>query len=299
MSWEDKFTTWAKPISDSLEERCENAERAIKEAIVAYRPLSSHNVKVFTQGSYKNGTNVRVDSDVDVCICLTSTFFYDLPEGMQPVTAGIYTPGAINYTSFRNLVEEALVAKFGRRYVTRGSKCFDIHENTYRIDADVVTAFQYREYTGQIKNGQYEYREGIKFYPDDGGEIINWPHHTYMNGLLKDVLTEMRYKKIVKILKMLRSEMQDNRIAHARDIGSFLIDSLVFNVPHPKFNGSTYTADVRNVLAHCFNKTLNDQDSALWIEVNEIKRLFHYSQPWTRLQAHNFLSAAWDYLGFV
>jgi hypothetical protein len=33
-------------------------------------------------------------------------------------------------------------------------------------------------------------------------------------------------------------------------------------------------------------------------EVNELKYLFRGSHPWTLEQAHAFISAVWDYLGY-
>jgi hypothetical protein len=35
---------------------------------------------------------------------------------------------------------------FDRGAVQRGNKAFDVHANTYRVDADVVAAFEYRWY---------------------------------------------------------------------------------------------------------------------------------------------------------
>ena len=79
---------------------------------------------------------------------------------------------------------------------------------------------------------------------------------------------------------------------------SFLIECLVWNVPNEGLNHDTYTADVRSALAHLFNNTRNDDGCKEWGEINELKYLFRTSQPWTREQAHKFLSAAWDYIGF-
>jgi len=53
-----------------------------------------------------------------------------------------------------------------------------------------------------------------------------------------------------------------------------------------------------NMLAHCFNHTLDDAKCSKWGEVSELKYLFRVNQPWTRQQAHSFLSAAWAYIGF-
>ncbi|HKB58323.1 MAG TPA: hypothetical protein VKC51_12125, partial [Lacunisphaera sp.] len=58
------------------------------------------------------------------------------------------------------------------------------------------------------------------------------------------------------------------------------------------------TDDVQNILAYTFNNTLKAEDCKGWGEVNDLHYLFHAGQPWTREQAHAFLSAAWDYLEF-
>ncbi len=92
--------------------------------------------------------------------------------------------------------------------------------------------------------------------------------------------------------------MEDQGVKAASGIGSFLIESLVWNVPKEAFLHDTYTADVQYVLAHAFNNTRKDEDCSDWREVNKIKYLFHAAQPWTREQVHTFLSAAWDYVGF-
>jgi hypothetical protein len=84
----------------------------------------------------------------------------------------------------------------------------------------------------------------------------------------------------------------------ANNIGSFLIECLVWNAPNEAFNHDTYTSNVRSALVHTFNNTLDDERCKEWGEVNELKYLFRSSQPWTRQQAHAFLSAAWDYIGY-
>ena len=68
VDWESTFSSWAKPPGKTEQEGCENAEGAIKNAIAASDKLKSRNIKVFTQGSYQNNTNVRQDSDVDIGI---------------------------------------------------------------------------------------------------------------------------------------------------------------------------------------------------------------------------------------
>ena len=76
--------------------------------------------------------------------------------------------------------------------------------------------------------------------------------------------------------------MRDENIAAAKNIGSFLIECLVWNAPNEAFGHATYSSDVRSVLVHTFNNTLDDEHCKEWGEVNELKYLFRTSQPWTR-----------------
>ncbi len=75
--WESTFRSWASPPGKTEQERCENAIRAIKNAITRSPQLNQRDIKVFTHGSYRNNTNVRQDSDVDIGILCTDTFFYE------------------------------------------------------------------------------------------------------------------------------------------------------------------------------------------------------------------------------
>jgi tRNA nucleotidyltransferase (CCA-adding enzyme) len=77
--WEAVFTTWSKGPSDTENRRAENAERQIRQAIVSDHKLSSRNITVFTQGSYRNRVNVRKDSDVDIGILCFDNYFPDYP----------------------------------------------------------------------------------------------------------------------------------------------------------------------------------------------------------------------------
>jgi hypothetical protein len=292
MSWEDTFTTWSKGPGTTEQQKCENAESVISRILKADRRLANIPFRVFTQGSYRARTNVRQDSDVDICVLHTNAFFHQLAPGAVDPTS--HLPSAEpSFPDFKMLVHAALAAELGALGVTRGNKAIDVHANSYRIDADVVPAFEHRYYYNAGTHAT-----GIEFRPDSGGRVINWPEQTRANGIAKHERTARQYKRAIRILKRLRNKMQDENIATAHDIASFLIECLVWNAPDSAFNHNTYTAVIRDVLMHTFNNTINDADCQEWGEVNEIKYLFRPSQPWTREQAHKFLSAAWDYIGF-
>lgn len=298
MSWENTFQTWANGPSQTEQEKSENTERVICDALNNNDRLAKLNILVFAQGSYKARTNVKLDSDVDICILLKDQVFVDYPQNFTDKDSGL-SDGTLIYPEFKNLVEETLVKRFGRQQVVRGNKAFDIHENTSRVAADVVPAFEHRRYTGKFNlNGTPEYLSGVEFRPDKGGRIINWPDQTHSNGVSKNTDTSRRYKRIIRILKRLRNQMQEKKIVAANNVASFLIESLVWNVPNASFNHSNYSDDVRDVLAHIFNNTISDEKCSEWGEVNELKYLLRGGQPWSRIQAHNFISAAWDYIGF-
>lgn len=296
MLWEDTFKSWGAPPGTTEQQKMENAEDAIRKAIKANVRLSKMDISIIRQGSYNARTNVRQHSDVDICVCLNSIFFRRYPEGKIQEHYG-HSAGDISFIDYKNFVHTALDNYFGYRNITRGNKAFDVHSNTYRVDADVVPAFAYRFYQGE-REDEYIQPAGIAFDPDKGERVINWPHHTHKNGNAKQERTGQRYKKMVRIVKKLRNTMQEEDIVAAMDIGSFQIESAVWNVPDEGFNHDTYEADVRYVLAHCFNKTLPRGDHENMREVNDLKVLFDAHQPWTREQANSFFSAAWDYVGF-
>lgn len=289
-TWEETFTSWGKGPGTTEQAKCENAETAIRKAIAADATLSKMDVTVFPQGSYRNETNVRQNSDVDICVRLNSAFFEDYPPGTQREQFG-NGPGSITFGNYKGLVGTALANYFAKGVVKRGNKTFNIKDNTYRIDADAVATFEHRRY--QLRpDGTHYYLSGIGFDTDTGQRITNWPEQNYRNGLEKHEATGRRYRKMVRIIKRLRDVMQEEKIAAANTIASCLIEALAWNVPNEGFGHDTYTADVRFVLAHAFNNTTSDDKCREWREVNELKYLFRPAQPWTREQANSFLSAA-------
>ncbi|MCK4782474.1 MAG: nucleotidyltransferase [Desulfobacteraceae bacterium] len=291
-NWEEKFKRWAAPPGKTEKERCSNAEKAIRNAIKASDKLNHRNIRIFTQGSYRNNTNVRADSDVDVGILCFDTFFYDFPEGYTRESFGII-PASYHYEQFKNEVGEALISYFGSGAVSRGNKAFDVHETSYHVEADVAAFFEHRRYSTDGK-----YLSGVELRPDNGGKIINWPEQHYQNGVEKNKATSRAYKSLVRIIKSLCNEMSEQNIQQAKEICGFLIECLVWNVPNSSFSHSDWTGDVRACLAYLFNNTKEAEKCIDWGEVSELKYLFRGGQKWTRQQAFLFIDKARDHIGF-
>lgn len=294
MTWEEQFNIWAIPPSKTEQEKCSNAESGVKDALANEPALNIHSVRAFAQGSYANRTNVKAESDVDICVLTTDSFFFKLPDGYSPAHFGIVTPATYTYQQYRGDIRSALVRRFGAAAIREGSKAFDVHENSYRVEADVVPCFEYRWY----REGGTPL-EGTAFQTKSGTLIVNWPQQNYDNGVKKNEATGQHFKPMVRILKSLRTEMAGQGSALAESMPSFLIESLLWNVPNEGFANPSYEADVRWCLAYIFNGTIDSFGSMLWTEVNGIKSIFESGQPWTRDQVHAFAAAAWDHVGFT
>ena len=290
--WNQQFQAWSQAPSQTEVDKADNTVRAVRKAVEASDALRGHSVAVFPQGSYRNRTNVRQDSDVDVGVICSDTFHYQLPDGMSAPDFSI-APASYSAAQFRADLQSALVSYFGAPAIRVGKKAFDVHENTYRINADVVPCFDFRLYS----NDQ-ACLEGAAVLPQAGGYIMNWPQQNYDNGIAKNTNTNQSYKGVVRILKNLKNEMEENDIQAAKDACSFLLESLAYNVPREGFLNLTYRDDVRWVLAHLCNETRESGGHASWLEVNEIKYLFHARQPWERAATNRFLNAAWSYIGY-
>jgi hypothetical protein len=292
MGLEETIGNWAQPPSQGEQDRCDRTATEVRAAIAASGRLRYRNVEVFIHGSFRNRVNVRAESDVDVGVLYPDSFYPELPAGYTNANFGLVAATYL-YPEFKNDVGDALVAHFGRNFVKRTNKTFEVRANQSRVDADVTPFFPYRRYD---TSGRWD--EGVKLVADDGQMIVNWPQQNYDNGVAKNDATGRGFKGVVRILKKLCVEMEQRRVLGSSGVCGLLIESMVYNVPNAAFGFRTWTECVREVLAVLFNSTLDDQRCAHWTETNERKLLFGPHQKWTRTQAHGFLDAAWNFLRF-
>lgn len=306
--WHELFKTWSKPPSDTEETKGANAAGMIRKAIRASENLSGHNIDIYATGSYRNNTNVKLDSDIDVAVVLRDSIFSELPDGLTKADVGISSPASYGWQAFRDDVGQALRDFFGRHGVEKGDKSYKLRENSYRLNADVTPFLVHRRYTGdKTANGDWKYLEGVELRSRSlSKSVVNWHQQHYDNGVAKNSATNRRYKRIVRILKKLRQDMSENGSWEAKqavkEVNSFLLECLVYNVPNTKFNLSdgSYYDDVKAVIAASFHQTKNDAaDASNRVEVSELKYLFAKTQPWTQAQAHSFIKQSWYHVGFT
>lgn len=303
--WHEQFKTWAKPPSDTEEDKASRAARMINDALRSSPYLMDRNFDVYASGSYRNNTNIRLGSDIDIAIVLDDAFFYRIPDGYSAQYFGLGTPADYGLSQFRDDVGRALRDKFGAS-VTQGNKTFDIAGNSGRLPADATPFLVYRKYSGHRKfDGTWEYHEGVKTVDRaTGQEIINWHQDHYDNGVAKNTATGRRFKRVVRILKQLREDMLAKGSALQRQaatpMASFLLECIPFNASDTSFykvEGSYYE-DVKAVISEMWRATCDDYSAANLVEVNRRKNLFGTHQRWTRAEVNAFLASAWNYVGF-
>ena len=255
------FDNWRKPPSDSEETKLSNASRMVKEAIAADPTLNKMSIEVFGQGSYANDTNVKLNSDIDINVCLSDTIFNSVPDGMADSDFGL-VPSSYKYSQFKDAIEKALVNKFGRSEVVRNDKCITVKGNSNRVEADVVPSFEFRRYE-KDKN----YLKGVKFISDTGISVINYPKQHIQNAIQKNKDTQRRFKRLTRLYKRLRYRMHDEGKLKQKGITSFLLECLVWNVPNRIFNDyETWTERLKQSIIYLYGKTKTEEGFNEWGE---------------------------------
>ena len=232
---ESRIDSWANPPSETEDERCTNAISQITDAL---HSRFGNDITVIKQGSHRNRTNVKTDSDVDLAIVHTGYFFPDtngLSEADKERYARESVPASYPYSQFKNDVHAVLQGKFGSSAVERKNKCVRVSGNSYRVNADVVPAYEHHRFSAYNVVSD----KGIELVTDEGIRIHSFPEQHYESGVKKNEETGKAFKSVVRILKNVRNEFVDKGLMKLEAMPSFFIESLVWNVPASHFRGTT------------------------------------------------------------
>lgn len=313
---EEFFIKLAKPVSDTEDKKCLNAIDGVvkalkkegwtrksnlegyerfKESETAYKTtlnLNGKTVKVLIQGSYANNTNVRKESDVDIAVVLTSSFRPTYRKGVSGKNYG-FSAASYNLEDLKRDVHKALKDHLYND-VKPGCKSLKVMESTTTVPTDVVPALQKRDYTRDYSFDENNFVGGIIIRDSCKNlEIINFPEQHIENGISKNKNTNFRYKKIVRIFKNLKNRMKNENIALDGNVSSFLIESLVYNVPNNYFKGTSSLRDIVKNTVSFWSLSITSNKS-LYMEANDIKVLFDNSSKYNA--AINFLGNVRKYL---
>ena len=200
-------------------------------------PIRGLDYEVFLQGSYKNSTNIRGDSDVDVVAQLNSTFESDkglLTEFQRSLLDQTLTGATYLLPDFRRDVIKALRSYFGADAVTEGNKSLKLAAAPGRLAADVVVCLQYRRYLRFWSQQDHQFIEGIVFYTQmEGHRVINFSKPHYENGVTKNDAAHCNgwYKPAVRMFKNARTYLEDHGRIRAGLAPSYFLECLLYNVP--------------------------------------------------------------------
>jgi len=203
-------------------------------------PYASRNFDIFLQGSYGNNTNIYAESDVDVVIALTSTYYSDLNwlnDDQKQAYNKNRSPAQYGITEFRDEVLQWLKTNYGSS-VDDGTKAIRVNAGNGRRDADVLPCAEhrlYRSYGGPYFNN---YESGITFWPKGGSQVVNFPKQHKQNCIAKHSATTSRFKPTVRVFKNMRNAMQQKGYLAKGRAPSYFIEGMLSNVPAAKFTHS-------------------------------------------------------------
>ncbi len=217
---DERISNWAKPISDTEEEKCLSAIRQIGDVI---RDRFGHRVKIIHQGSHANRTNVPAESDVDIAVIYEDSYFSNV-EWLSPEHQlhhwNNLVPATYPFEQFKKDVHKALSERFGIHNVERKNKCIRVTGNTTRINADVVPAFPSHSYSAP---DMISY-SGIGFVTDEQKLTHSFPVQHYNSGVRKNEATSTAFKAVVRVLKNVRNEMMEKGIIEKNSMPSFFLE---------------------------------------------------------------------------
>jgi len=261
-------------------ETAKRTHESIRTALQQYAVLNGKDFEVYLQGSYKNDTNIRGDSDVDVVVQLNSTFRSNLSEEQKRLFG--FTAAAYGWNDFRRDVMQALRSYYGSDRVREGRKSLKVQ--TSYLPADVVVCIQYRKYN-QLPRSKRNFVEGMTFYvPSEDRWVINYPKMHYENGKKKNQATNELYKKTVRLFKNARTYLIDRGVAPQDLAPSYFLECLLYNVPNSKFSGS-FQDIFYEIVSWLLQAQLSD-----FICQNEQMSLFgNTPEQWTTDNAKRFI----------
>ena len=288
---EDRVNLWAKALSETEEEKCQNAIGMVTEAM---RGRFGNGVTIIHQGSHKNRTNIRADSDVDIAVVYDDAYFSDvnaLSYADQQAHWNTLAPAPYTFGQFKQEVHQVLMEKFGLGAATRKNKCIRVEGNTYRVSADVVPAFQSKRFSAPRMVAY----TGIGLITDEGKLIHSFPEHHYSSGVRKNDATRNAFKAAVRVLKNTRNEMLEKGLIAKDSMPSFFLECLVWNAPDSCFQKQTYREDARAVALHVWSEMRAVEKARNYKEVSELQWLLREAYR-TPAQAETFMLSAWSFL---
>lgn len=248
------------------------------------------------QGSFANGTCIRQESDLDIAIISETIFRGIYRTGVSGANYG-FSSSSFNILEFKKKIYHMLqVNGFNAKI---GNKCINVdYAETNKKSFDIVPCLRLRDYSRDFYYDHNNYQPGTLIETEDGNERVNFPEQSIEKNTKKNNETNYYYKKVVRILKNIKKDMEDDNILVAKKVSSFELECLIHNVPNFVFKKTNYLqndqvlADISmNVVEYLFNHR-NDINN--WLETNEILLIYNDSNK-DVTNTKSFLEKLYEY----
>jgi len=229
---EAQLQTWSNQGATST---AEATHKSIRAALEQLDWPNGVKYEAYLQGSYRNSTNIRGNSDVDLVVECTSVSYSNLTDEERDRLD--ITPSDYTWSVFRQHVIQALTQYYGSSLVdTTGSKSLKVLPDSGRLKADVVVATRYNHYKALAIEAT-----GMTFWAQpENTQIINHPKLHYDNGTSKNAneRTKGWYKPTLRMFKNARERITSDKPSLSGHFPSYFLECLFFNVPDDRFGGS-------------------------------------------------------------
>ena len=240
---ENQLKIWAQP---GTVQGAKNTHAAIRNALARHGWPDEVRYRTYLQGSYRNNTHLRRQSDDVVVVELTSFPIRDgspLPDSQKRLLEGRFPESEYGWRRFRRDVLKAVTDSFGASRVREGKKTLKLVMESPEIPVDLVVAvrnLKYTEYSGQRS---YKYTEGMGLYlPTEGRWTVSYPHMHRRNGVLKEKSTNWRFRRCIRMFKNARAQLVEESRLGPNTARSYQIECLLHNVPDNKLAGTHQSA---------------------------------------------------------
>ncbi len=291
---ETQLSTWSNQGSTT---NSANTYNSIKTCIDGNNWNDDVYYSIYLQGSYKNSTNIRGDSDVDVVVEFTSIFYsnkHKLPAEQLKEFNEYFKDGKYSLESFKSSIIKRLKFYYGDENVIVGNKSIKVLGTSNRLDCDVICCAEYREYGSFSKTNPNKFSQGIVFWANDGEKVINFPKYHYDNGVEKNKKCSNNYKSSIRIIKNMEVRMVNiNQISDSL-APSYFIECLLYNVQNIKYQHTNYYNTILSILNSLYE--FSDEDLDKFVCQNYQRYLFGSSnQQWNKKDCKKFISELIDF----
>jgi hypothetical protein len=232
-------------------------------------PYAARQFDIYLQGSYGNDTNVYAESDVDIVICLTEVYNFDV-DNLSPSEKAAHDSSRLNvdygFDEFKRDVSAWLRYNFGST-VKLGSKAIFVPGNGNRRDADIIPCIEHRRFTSYSGLSNIRYHEGICFWATSGRQIVNFPKQHSDNCTAKHQQEMRKFKPMVRIIKNMRNAMVDDGLLRNGVAPSYFLEGALWNMPSEYFGGD-YQKAIENFLywfGNCDRSQLTCANGLHWL----------------------------------